>query len=152
MEEVELCRDCEQPLVDDGKVRKKKRARRCKKCSNASVVKRRKENPNTLIQHRLYNMMSRNFPGAPPELHSRETAIRVMNRWNSRSVISGNTDFSKLCITCYRELDKETNEMPEENDFVITTSDEAHELSRLDKELRLAKFPPDVLFKINQMQ
>lgn len=147
---VSLCRDCQQPLEDDGKVRKKKRARRCKRCNNASIVKRRKEDPVNLIQHRLYNMMSRNFPGAPAELHSRKITKRVLERWDSRSVISGTADFSKLCIACYRKLDEGV--FPEENDLVVVTSDEAHELSRLDKDLRLAKFPIDVRFKINQVQ
>jgi hypothetical protein len=137
-------------LEDDGKVRKKNRARRCKRCHNLTVVKRRKEDPVKLLKHRLYNMMHRSHPGANPALHSRDLVERVLARWDSRSVISGVTDPSELCIISYRKLNP--GELPEENDFVIVTSKEAQELAKLDRDVRPARFGIDVLFKINQRQ
>jgi hypothetical protein len=63
----------------------KKRARkgkRCKKCANAVIVKRRHKDP--LLQHRLFSI---------------KTVREVWERCEKKSVISGETNPQYLCIS-----------------------------------------------------
>jgi len=148
-DEEELCSTCNNPVADDGKKRVKHRKRRCKNCRNEAVVTQRKNDPVKLVLHRLYNMLRRCYPdGAARALYSREVVARVLARWNSRSVIGGSTDINQLCIISYRKM--ENGAIPEENDLVVVTSDESHQIAKLDAALRLAKFPPEVQLRLNE--
>jgi hypothetical protein len=136
------CSSCNRDLPSDGKVRKKRRPRKCNSCKNQNRVKQRREDVVSMFRHRLRNMLSRQCPNAPHTLYSNESITRIMDRWERKSVLDGTSTAGDLCIICYKKLGE--GEVPTENDMIIVTSRQAQALAKLDADVRLSKIPDEV--------
>jgi hypothetical protein len=66
----------------------------------------------------------------------------VWERWEQKSVISGETDWSLLCIVPYAKHDKD--HPPGINDLVVVTTKEAQKMGKLKGEERASKFPQSI--------
>lgn len=121
------------------KTKHKARGRRCKKCKNAAVVKRRHNNPCASLQHRLYNTFHRMWPNASSELWSMNTVRMVWERCEKKSVISGETNPQHLCIS-YKHKPSEKDEPPTIDDLVVMTTKEAQILAHCKSWDRITKF------------
>lgn len=146
----DFCRECKQPHTDG---RKKKRLRMCRRCRNEANVKRRRKDPLIQIARRFYGFLKRHYGSqiVSPDLYSKETVKRILDRWENKSAIDGTTDGSLLCITLFRKVAKGTQ--LGENDFVVVTIKESNMLSKIDdNNLRAAKFLPEVMLRFNLLK
>ncbi len=134
------CASCERELPPDGKTRKRQRARRCHECITAAAIQRKHDDPILVLQHRLNGNLKKYWKDADPILWSRQTVKYVYERWDKKSVLSGETDPIHLCIVPIIRLD----EQPTREDLVLITSKEAQSLSRVSNDLRMAAFPASV--------
>lgn len=139
---MSFCWECgEQSVKDDGddvKPKRKSRGRRCKKCKNAAVVKRRHKDPCALLQHRLYNTWRKLWPEAT-ELWTIETIRMVWERCDKKSLISGETNPDLLCIS-YQHKPRDKKDPPTIDDLVVITTKEAQVLAHCNLWDRVTKF------------
>lgn len=144
------CSNCNQLLEDDGIPRKRKKMRKCDRCTRAIRARRRKETPCSLLRSKWYCATSKKYPLISPDLRLMDTVEFVWNRWEGKSVISGIANASLLCITPYKLFDSGRDIT--RNDLVLVTSAEAQMLAKIsDQNVRIAKFPPEVRAKINNV-
>jgi len=144
---MSFCWDCgtalavieEEEEEEEGNKKRTRKGKRCKKCANAAVVKRRHANPCALLQHRLYNTFRKTWPNADPSLWSIETVKEVWERCEQKSVISGETNHKNLCIS-YKRRPANKEEAPLLEDLVVITTKEAQALAHYSHEKRLEKF------------
>ncbi len=145
------CSRCATNLPDDGKERKRARRRMCDTCKLEAERKRRKESPQAVLRSRWYSATYRKNPNIRAELRSLAAVELVYNRWEGKSVISGNANPKKLCITWYKTFDRDEDITL--NDLVLVTSDESQALAKIkDQNLRVSRFPPEVRAKIDQKE
>lgn len=136
-----VCSSCQQDIPFDGKIRKRNRTRKCANCNVQAAMKRRKEDPARLLSHRLNNSMRRLYPNASPTLWSLETIRYVINRFDNKSAIGGETNMELLCIFPYIKSDQ----APGIDDLVLITSREAQSITRCKtQEDRAARFPANI--------
>ena len=128
-------------------VKQKKFKRLCKKCLDEKRVKRNKSDPIRLIESRFRTALSAKKIKVPTGVDVGELVRRVCKRWENKSVLSDETDMTKLCITGYERI--QPGVMPDENNLVLVTSAESITLSRYKTdEARRGKFPLEVTGKI----
>lgn len=126
---TDICNICSTPLVDDGKQRKKKRPRRCDKCKMKKRLEKRNADPIKVLFHRWQSSAHKRWPSIDRTLLSTATVKLVWERYERKSVISGETDAKKLCIGCYGIV---APTVPTSVDqLVIITSAEAQRLSKI---------------------
>lgn len=128
------CYVCGALLEDDGKVRRRQCARRCRRCKNASLLARRRADPVLLLQHRFYNSVQRHWPDADPALWSVETVREVCG---GKSVLSQEDDTNLLCVSWVRKR-------AAKEELVLVTTKEAQSLAHMDEAKRVAQFPENV--------
>lgn len=127
--------------------RKKHRRRMCKQCLESNRQEREQEDPLRRIEGRLRSSFSSKKIKVPRDVVLSKLVKRVCDRWERKSVLSGETDMSKLCITGYKRL--EEGVMPDENNLILVTSAESIALARYKtEEGRLSKFSLEVKGKI----
>lgn len=132
------CISCNGALPDDGKTRKRNRARKCKGCNLSAALKRRKEDPVRLLSHR-FNNSCRRMGVTDPQVWSPKTVKWVMDRWNGKSVLSDESDPQLLCLVSYFD----TAVVPlKKNHLLLVSSREAQSLAR--KKDRTQHFPQNV--------
>jgi hypothetical protein len=136
------CFKCHAALEDteEWRVRKRKRARQCNACSNAEALKRRKDDPIQMLRHRWYNVCAHRWPNADPSLWSIEMVKHVYERWEQKSVLSGESNVAHLCISYYRK--HAGAQPPTENELVLLSGREAQSLAK--KKDREGAFPARV--------
>lgn len=108
--------------------RKKKRRMLCQECRGEKRKERNGENPMRVLTQRLRSSLSAKRIKVPNTVDLDDLTRRVYNRWEKKSVLSGETDVSKLCITGFKRLQE--GQMPDENELVLVTSAEAIALAR----------------------
>lgn len=123
-----------------------KRPRRCKACSAATVVKRRRDDPVKLLQHRWYNSCRKSSWIRNATLWSPATVQYVYQRWEKRSIISGTCEPEDLRIVPYHGKD---HGVPKTQELVLVTAREAQVLSKKTGTTRASYFPPEVAQRIN---
>lgn len=132
------CYECNDILLDDGKIRQRHCARKCKECRVRHALVQRKEDPIRLLAHR-FNNACRRHGVTDAKLWSSTTIRYVIARWGGKCVISGETDFNLLCIVSYwnmRDGDVKVDHL------VLVTSHFALSISRaLDRQ---AAFPESI--------
>lgn len=134
------CTLCKKNLPVDDKPRKRApRPRRCNTCRNQEALRRRSADPIALLSHRWRTNSTKHWPGIGKYLYKKPAVRRVWERWERKSVISGETDWNLLCIVPYAKHDKE--DPPDINDLVVVTTKEAQNMGKLKGDDRAAKFP-----------
>lgn len=136
-----VCLTCQGELQDDGKTRKRNRPRKCQPCLKESRAKRLQEQPELVLAHRWCNACLRLYQNPPPSLYSAETVKYVMNRFEGKSVVSGNDDLTQLCVFPYFKKDSESY-IPDMGHLVLVTSREAQSISR--SKNREGRFPEEI--------
>lgn len=141
MTDAQLCKKCNDPLVDDGQVRKKKRPRTCGKCRAAQRISARHTDPIKMLFHRWQTAAHKRWPSIDRNLLTMDAVKRVWEQCGQKSVISGETDVKHLCISCYGIVSPMVPTSIED-DLVIVTSLEAQRISKAKSaEVQKAMFP-----------
>lgn len=141
MTETQLCKKCQDPLVDDGQVRKKKRPRTCGKCKAAQRISDRHADPIKTLFHRWQTSAHKRWPSIDRALLTMDAVRRVWEQCEQKSVISGETNVKHLCISCYGIVSPMVPASIE-TDLVIVTSLEAQRISKAKSaEVQKAMFP-----------
>ncbi len=138
------CSVCAASLPADGLTRKRHRSRKCKTCNNQAALDRRRSDPIARLQHKLCNNLKKHWPTAQANLWSRETIEYVLEKWDKKCAITGETNFINLCIV---PAVKHTLP-PTRDQLVLLTIHEAMSLSRNDNVKRLAKFSDEARGKL----
>ena len=134
------CRICHQPLQAATLSTKKRtlsRPRRCPSCTNAAALRRRHNDPVTLLAHRWRTNATKHWPQADVSLWSTATVRRVWKRWQGKSVLSDESDYRLLCIAPYDRHDPDQPPTPDR--LVLVTTREAQRLARMSN--RTEHFP-----------
>ena len=128
-------------------LRKKKYRRLCKACISKKRVKRNETDPMRLIEMRFRSSLSAKNISVPKNVDLAELVKRVCVRWENKSVISGEEDMTKLCITGYRRI--QSGVMPVETNLILTTSSESITLSKYKTDdIRMGTFSLEVRGKM----
>lgn len=136
-----VCSHCHQGLPDDGKSRKRNRPRRCPDCIKKEKEERLRLHPEIKMAHRWGNTCRKHWPNAPTTLYSAKTVKYVMDRFENKSVISGEDDLQYLCIYPYYRGDTP----PDYKYLVLVTSKEAQSIARCKtQEEQNERFPAHV--------
>ena len=114
----------------------------CKKCACKSATARRTADPARVLAYRLYNTCRRHDRQHKHGRHQLAAVVRkALLQWGLQSVISQETDTSKLTLAPYfRDVDRDAAW-----NYVVVTSREAKSLSHLKNEQQAhAHFPVHV--------
>lgn len=137
------CTVCENNLPVNDKPRKRTpRPRRCRDCRNKDALRRRAADPIALLSHRWRTNSTKHWPAIGKYLYKKPAVRHVWERWQCKSVISGETNWNLLCIVPYAKHDRE--HPPSINDLVVVTTKEAQNMGKLKGDERAAKFPPEI--------
>lgn len=110
----------------------------CKKCASQRAQTYREADPVRLVAYRWYNLLRRR--GFTQHQVAEQTR-QILERCNFQSVISGETDSSKLCIAPFFRDISPLNHW----NCVIVTQQEARSLSHVkNPQDALQRFPPGV--------
>jgi hypothetical protein len=138
---MQPCSSCDSLLPPDQKTRKHLRPRKCPTCV-AERAKERRSEPVKLLKHRWNGACRRLYPDCDKEMWSDKTVEHVFERFEGKSVISGEDNPELLCVFAFF---KSTNEPPTRDQLVLVTSREAQSIAReKTQEKRAQRFPQKI--------
>ncbi len=134
---IDVCKNCHGALPPRQQPIVRKRTRRCQKCVSLAAAVERKNDPIKGLQNKLRAYLSKRKV-VHSKLTTRESIEKLYNRFEKKSVISGETNAELLTFTTRKAfLD---GYEPPFDDFLLVTSLEAHTLSKAkDREIKLAE-------------
>lgn len=118
-----VCYLCQQPLPPKSNGKERARQKKCVSCLNRQAQKKLRKNPVELLYYKWRNAKNRKGSDIA-SLVSRETVEAVYTRAGKRSELSGESDYTRLCIS------SKTKQPRTQEDLVLITSGEALALAK----------------------
>lgn len=140
------CTNCGVQFPDDGKVRKRSRPRKCEKCARDARSEARQHDPVRVLCHRWSKACYR-LGVKDPQMWSPTVVRTVMERWENKCAVTGETRPELLCIAPYWDPKK----VPVKSEhLVLVTSHVAQDMARVND--RHSLFPQRVKDAFEQVE
>lgn len=127
----------------------KRRGQRCAKCYKKREKRAREEEPERKISYRFHKWCNKHGI-TKRTLWCEQTIHYVLERWERKCAITGETDLRKLTIVPFSVSSDKVYCTMDVDDLVLVSSESALALSKLVAERRELAFPASVRQRISQ--